>query len=94
MNVIGYENGTLYVYPYSYYHETDRARQSGISLLANAVKTVHRYVLLSLIAPVQTEMYYMRMYPKHPKVTRHEKVTPYVGGYYNPNSDPKQIHYI
>ena len=47
------------------------------------------------MAPIQTEMYYIRMYTKHPKVTtRHEKATSYVGGYYNRNADPKQIHYI
>ena len=45
---------------------------------------------MSLMALIQIEMYYIRMYPKHPKVTtRHEKATSYVGGYYNPNPDPK-----
>lgn len=45
MNVIGYENGTLYIYPYSYYHERDIARKSGIAQLVNAVRILECYVL-------------------------------------------------
>ena len=33
------------VYPYSYYHETHIAKKSGISQLANLVRTLERYVL-------------------------------------------------
>jgi hypothetical protein len=39
-------------------------------------------------------MYYIRMYPKHPKGTRREKARAYVGEYYNPNPDPKADPFI
>jgi hypothetical protein len=34
------------------------------------------------------------MYPRHPKATRREKATAYIGEYYNPNSDPKADPFI
>lgn len=53
-------------------------------------ENIETLCIMSLMAPIQIEMYYIRMYPKHLKVTiRHEKATCYVGGYYNPNPDPK-----
>jgi hypothetical protein len=50
--------------------------------------------IISLMVPIQTEMYNIRMYPKHPKATRREKASAYVGEYYNPNPDPKADPFI
>ena len=76
------------VYPYSYYHETHIARKSIPACKSS--ENIGTLCIMSLMALIQIEMYYIRMYPKHLKVTiRHEKATCYVGGYYNPNPDPK-----
>lgn len=94
VNVIGYENGILYVYPYSYYYETDIARKSGLFLLANAVKTLERYVLcLSWLQSKQRCIIYGCI-PNIQRRQRMRKPHPISGDIIIQIQTQKQIHYI